>query len=65
MSEPTKIIPILRAIVPEAIDAVKRRFDGYPRFALEFARPALPLQLPLPVRGFGIPGGMRDERSSR
>jgi hypothetical protein len=62
MSDPTKIIPMLRAIVPEAIDAVERRFTGYPRFALEFARPA---PLPLPVRGFGIPGGMRDERGSR
>jgi hypothetical protein len=65
MSEPSKIVPMVSALVPGAIAAVKRRFDGYPRFALEFARPALPLQLPLPVRGFGIPGGMRDERGSR
>ena len=56
---------MIRAVVPGAIAAVKRRFDGYPRFALEFARPALPLHLPLPVLGFGIPGGMRDERTRR
>jgi hypothetical protein len=62
VSDPTKIIPMVRALVPEAIDAVKRRFEGYPRFALEFARPA---PLPLPVLGFGIPGGMRDERTRR
>ena len=58
MSEPTKLVPLLAALVPEAIDAVKRRFEAYPRLVLELA----PAPVPLPVLGFGIPGGMRRER---
>jgi hypothetical protein len=62
MTEPTKIIPFLRAALAKATDADVPQFEGYPRFALEFGRPVVQTRS---IVGFGIPGGMRDERTRR
>ena len=62
MSEPTKVLPFAPPAAPVPVPVVDRRFDGYPRFALEFARP---VAAPLVIPGFGIPGGMRNGPARR
>ena len=61
MSEPTKILPFVRAALP-AVAAITPKFAGFPRFAQEFGRGPMKLR---PVLGFAMPGGLPDDRSRR